>query len=100
MKTNPPECLGQDVCNLPINANELNLSSPVLHALTDEVVARGDVFTPVMKHWIFAEGDRRFIVDEELEAFWLLLLDFSQQLRQPNSLTRRRRRRYVLRLTR
>jgi hypothetical protein len=50
----------------------------------DEVVARGDVLTPVMKHWIFAEGDHQFNVDEELEALWLLLLDFCQQLRQPD----------------
>ena len=58
----PWQGLGENVCNLLINANILKLNCPSINPISNEVVFDLYVFRPVMKHWILREFDATLIV--------------------------------------
>ena len=66
-ETSPSQSLGQNVRQLLIGSDMIDVNLVFFDAETDVVKLDVDVLTSIMVNWVFAEGDRRFVVDEQLE---------------------------------
>ena len=91
--------LCQDVRELLICADEFDLHPALLHAISDEVIPRFDVFTAVVKDRVLTEQDRGLVVDLRDGGAGFFSSELAKEPRQPDALPSSCSGRSILRLT-
>ena len=88
LELDPPKGLGEKVGELILSVDVAGLDAPLIQAAPDEMVLDADMLAALMEDGVLRQGQGGLVVHPELHCFCVSAQEISQQLSQPESLSR------------